>query len=91
MNGAQPRKRYDNLLTLPKDYQRKGMFFSTLTSITRRRQKKRMKDDVQLLAGRYRKGHGCDYQIGEVQFDEGITRGEDINNFHPKLRSKEDE
>ncbi|EJW86602.1 hypothetical protein WUBG_02484 [Wuchereria bancrofti] len=40
---------------------------------------------------RHRAGHGYDHQIGEVQFDEGITRGEDISDFHPKLRSEEDE
>lgn len=49
-----------------------------------------MKDDVELLAGRHRTGHGGDHQIGEVQFDEGITRGEDISKFHQKLRGEED-
>uniref|UniRef100_A0A0R3S3Q1 Uncharacterized protein n=1 Tax=Elaeophora elaphi TaxID=1147741 RepID=A0A0R3S3Q1_9BILA len=47
-------------------------------------------NDVQLFAGRYRRGHGCDHQIGKIQFDEGTSRGEDISNFHPKLRSEED-
>ncbi|VBB25212.1 unnamed protein product [Acanthocheilonema viteae] len=84
------RKQRDSLsyhLRLPTE----GNIFSNINKHNKKQREKRMKDDAQLLAGRHRTGHGCDHQIGEVQFDEGITRGEDISNFHPKLKSEENE